>query len=548
MLQRLKVENYALIESLELELDPHLNILTGETGAGKSILLGALALLLGGRSDGSAIKDNSRNCLVEGTFDLSGLELEEFFTRNDLDYEPVTLITRQITPSGKSRAFVNDTPVQLATLKALGTQLIDIHSQHQNLILSSEEFRLRALDTLAGTSDALARYRSLYDRLHALRRELAALRAEAEQGRRDQEWLQYQVEELTSADLHDGEQSALEAELALLENADRIGEALTELRNALDEDERGVLVRLRNAETAFGHLRTSCPAAAEIADRLRPVVLELKDLSATAAAESERIEADPARLQRVGDRLDRIYTLCQKHRAADLAELIAVRDRYAARLGAITEGDEAIRTLETEVAETERQAETAAAELRRARESAAPAFGEAICRTLEQLGMPGATFRIAVCDTQTLTPSGRDRADFLFSANAGLAAAPVERIASGGELSRVMLALKALLAQKTQLPTILFDEIDTGVSGRIADAMGEIIRDLSARMQVVDITHLPQVASKGEAHFVVFKQEGRTRIARLGSDERVAEIAKMLSGSEITEAALAQARILLGRK
>ncbi len=364
MLQRLKVENYALIESLELELDPHLNILTGETGAGKSILLGALALLLGGRSDGSAIKDNSRNCLVEGTFDLSGLELEEFFTRNDLDYEPVTLITRQITPSGKSRAFVNDTPVQLATLKALGTQLIDIHSQHQNLILSSEEFRLRALDTLAGTSDALARYRSLYDRLHALRRELAA--------------------------------------------------------------------------------------PAEIADRLRPVVLELKDLSATAAAESERIEADPARLQRVGDRLDRIYTLCQKHRAADLAELIAVRDRYAARLGAITEGDEAIRTLETEVAETERQAETAAAELRRARESAAPAFGEAICRTLEQLGMPGATFRIAVCDTQTLTPSGRDRADFLFSANAGLAAAPVERIASGGELSRVMLALKALLAQKTQ--------------------------------------------------------------------------------------------------
>ena len=255
MLQRLKVENYALIESLELELDPHLNILTGETGAGKSILLGALALLLGGRSDGSAIKDNSRNCLVEGTFDLSGLELEEFFTRNDLDYEPVTLITRQITPSGKSRAFVNDTPVQLATLKALGTQLIDIHSQHQNLILSSEEFRLRALDTLAGTSDALARYRSLYDRLHALRRELAALRAEAEQGRRDQEWLQYQVEELTSADLHDGDR------VIMVEDVTTSGKSIDEtypiLKGAADVEVKGLIVSLNRMEVGKGGVVTA---------------------------------------------------------------------------------------------------------------------------------------------------------------------------------------------------------------------------------------------------------------------------------------------------
>lgn len=548
MLRRLRVENYALIDTLELELGPHLNILTGETGAGKSILLGALALLLGSRSDGSAIRDNTRSCMVEGTFELSGLGLEAFFAEHDLDYEPVTLLTRQITPSGKSRAFVNDTPVQLTTLRALGTQLVDIHSQHQNLILSSDAFRLRALDTLAGTEALLSRYRTSYTELLALGRELAALRDQAEQGRRDQEWLQYQVEELATANLRDGEQAELEAELALLENADRIGEALAGLRNALDEDERGVLVRLRNAETTFGHLRGSWPQAGEIADRLRPVVLELKDLSATAAAESERIEADPARLQRIGERLDLLYTLSRKHRVADLSELIALRDRYAARLGAVAANDEAIRSLEERLTEVRREAETAAAALRREREAATSAFGSAIDRTLERLGMPGAQFRVALCDTGTLGPEGRDRADFLFSANAGLAPAPVERIASGGELSRVMLALKALLAQRMQLPTILFDEIDTGVSGRIADAMGEIIRDLSERMQVVDITHLPQVASKGEAHFVVYKQEGRTRIARLDAEQRVAEIAKMLSGSEITDAALAQARILLGKR
>ncbi len=548
MLLRLKVENYALIESLELELDPRLNILTGETGAGKSILLGALALLLGGRSDGTAIKDNTRSCLLEGTFDISGLGLEAFFEENDLDYEPLTLLTRQITPSGKSRAFVNDTPVQLTTLRALATQLVDIHSQHQNLILSSESFRLRALDTLAGTAGTLVRYRAKHNELLALGRELTALRTEAEAGRRDQEWLRYQVEELTSANLREGEQAELEAELAMLENADRIGESLAGLRNALDEDERGVLAQLRTAETAFGHLRTSWPAAGEFADRLRPVLLELKDLSATAAAESELIEADPARLQRTSARLDAIYTLCQKHRVADLEELIAVRDRYAARLGAITASDESILTLEKRVARMQDEAEAAAAALHREREAAAPVFSKAVCRTLERLGMPGALFRVVVNDTGSLGPEGRDRVDFLFSANAGVAPAPVERIASGGELSRVMLAIKALLAERMQLPTILFDEIDTGVSGRIADAMGEIIRDLSARMQVIDITHLPQVASKGASHFVVYKQEGRTRIARLEEREREAEIAKMLSGSEITDAALAQARILLGRK
>ena len=547
MLQRLKVENYALIESLELELDPHLNILTGETGAGKSILLGALALLLGGRSDGSAIKDNARNCLVEGTFDLSGLELEEFFTRNDLDYEPVTLITRQITPSGKSRAFVNDTPVQLATLKALGTQLIDIHSQHQNLILSSEEFRTSALDTVAANGELLTQYAAQYARLTELRRRLAALREEAANGRRDEEWLRFQTEELTSANLRPGEQAELEEELAVLENADRIGEALTSLRNALDADETGVLAQLKNSENELNHIRSHYPAAGEYAGRLRSVLEELKDINGSAAAACERLDADPERLAKCSARLDTLIALQQKHRAADEAELIALRDRCAAQLAAIVHSDEEIAQAEAALSEAAEKTATLADRLHKTREKAAAGFEKHILSTLARLGMPETVFRIALTPLAEPGRTGRDSVQFLFTANPRMTPQPVERIASGGELSRVMLALKALLAERMQLPTIIFDEIDTGVSGRIADAMGEIIADLSQTMQVVDITHLPQVASKGDTHFVVYKDAEGSHIRRLDPEERITEIAKMLSGSQITEAALAQARILLDK-
>ena len=547
MLRRLSVENYVLIDKLEMELDPRLNIITGETGAGKSILLGALGLLLGARNDGSARKDAARNCTVEGLFDLTGSGLEDFFEENDLDFAPQTTLTRVITPAGKSRAFVNDVPVQLAQLRELGSRLLDIHSQHQNLILSSEEFRTSALDTVAGNRALLEQYAAQYAEVQQLKRQLNALREEAERGRRDEEWLRHRTDELTAANLREGEQAELEQELGILENADRIGEALTTLRNAFDADETGILAQLKNAETELNHLRGSYPAAGEYADRLRSVLEELKDIDASAAEASERLDTDPERLAKLSARLDALIALQQKYRVADERALIALRDEGAEKLAAIVHDDEAIAATEKALQEASERTMTLAAALHEAREKAAAGFEKHILATLARLGMPDTVFRIELAPLAEAGRTGCDAVRFLFTANRGTAPRPIEQIASGGELSRVMLALKALLAERMQLPTILFDEIDTGVSGRIADAMGEIIATLSASMQVVDITHLPQVASKGTAHFVVYKRDGRTDIARLDEAQRVTEIAKMLSGAEITDAALAQARILLGK-
>ncbi len=546
MLRRLTVENYALIDRLQLELDAHLNIITGETGAGKSILLGALGLLLGAKNDGSAMKDATQSCKVEGVFDLTGLGLEAFFEENDLDYAPETTLTRIITPAGKSRAFVNDLPVQLQQMRELGTRLVDIHSQHQNLILSSEEFRTSALDTMAGNAELLARYADVYTRMLELRRQVATLREAAETGRRDEEWLRYQSEELTAAALRSGEQAEIEAELAVLEHADRIGETFISLRNALDTDDTGILTLLRNSENELAKLGADYPAAADYAARLHAVVEELKDIDASMAEDGQRIDADPNRLQKLSARLDTLLSLQQKHRAADEAALIAARDDYAARLAAIVHSDEEIAEAEQALQAAEKEARELAEKLHDARAKQAPKFAAHLSETLLQLGMPDTVFRVELLPQEVLGRTGADSVEFLFTANKNREPQPVERIASGGELSRVMLSIKALLAERMQLPTILFDEIDTGVSGRIADAMGEIIARLSQTMQVVDITHLPQVASKGTAHFVVYKREGHTGITRLTEKERVDEIAKMLSGSRITNAAVAQARILLG--
>ena len=367
MLRRLSVENYVLIDKLEMELDPHLNIITGETGAGKSILLGALGLLLGAKNDGSAMKDAARNCVVEGTFDLSGRDMEAFFAGNDLDYAPETTVTRMITPTGKSRAFINDLPVQLAQLREFGTRLIDIHSQHQNLILSSEEFRTSALDTVAGNGELLAQYAAQYTRLTELRRRLAALREAAADGRRDEEWLRFQSEELTAANLREGEQAAIEEELAVLENADRIGEVLTTLRNALDADETGVLTLLKNSENDLTRIREHFPAAGEYAARLHSVLEELKDIDNAVAADSERLDADPERLAKLAARLDALYALQQKHRVASEAELIAARDRYAAQLAAIVHGDEEIAAAEKELDAAAQKAGSLADRLHKAR-------------------------------------------------------------------------------------------------------------------------------------------------------------------------------------
>ena len=547
MLKSITIENYALIDSLNVEWDESLNIITGETGAGKSILLGALGLLLGAKNEGQATKDLERNCVVEATFDIAKLNLEAIFEANDLDYEPEITIRRIITPAGKSRAFIGDMPVQLATLKEIGAHLVDIHSQHQNLILASEEFRTTTLDTLAANGPLMEAYTAQLATLNSLRAEERRMRAEFEAARKDEEWLRYTVEEFRAAKLKAGEQTETEQTLATLESADRIGEALTTLRNTLDDEELGALVTLTRSERELEALGENYPTGGAIAERLKSVVAELKDLSTTAADEAERIDADPEKLQKLSDRLNTIYSLEMKHRAESYDDLLAKAATFEARLSTIDNSDAELKALEARIAEADGECRKAAKALHDSRVEVAKRLEESVVTTLRMLGMEDAQFVVEVAEREQYTPLGTDDVAYLFTANRTTKPAAVERIASGGELSRIMLALKALIAERRMLPTVIFDEIDTGVSGRIADAMGDIIARMAETMQIVDITHLPQVASKSGAHFVVYKEEGRSNIRRLAKAERVDEIAKMLSGSEITEAARKQARILLSK-
>lgn len=552
MLRTLTVENYVLIDRLEMELDRSLNIITGQTGAGKSILLGALGLLLGNKAEGGAMRDESRNCVIEGVFDVEGYGLEGFFDENDLDYDPSLTIRRVITPAGKSRSYVNDLPVGQGVLRELGVRLVDIHSQHRNLILSDDKFRIGVVDRIAGCGELVGEYRKVYDELQAAERELAALRAEAERNRRDEEWIRFQVEELTAANLREGELARIEAEQSVLANADAIGEAIVASRNALDDEQMGVLLQLKTIEQAMNGIAPTLPLAGELFERVHSALLDLKDVSSELATAAEHIDADPERLSQVVARIDLIYSLQQKHRVTTEAELIALREKYSAQLQTITSGDERIAALEQHIKDLHAEALRRADEIHAERTKAVPAIDSELGATLAELGMPSARFTVEVAAQEELMATGRDRVSFLFSANVGLAPQPVEKIASGGEISRVMLALKALVARSMQLPTIIFDEIDTGVSGQIADAMGRIISDLSRSMQVINITHLPQVASKGKTHFVVYKEDtllgAMTSIRQLSARERVDEIAKMLSGSTVTSAAMEQARCLLDAK
>lgn len=544
MLKRLTVENYALIEHLEIEFDSSLNIITGETGAGKSILMGALALLLGAKNDSTTIKDNSRSCVVEGEFDIARLGLEEAFKELDIEYDHETIIRRTISPSGKSRAFVNDQPVQLSDLKQLGAYLIDIHSQHQNLILSSPQFRIHAIDTIAGNGALLAEYRKAFSALQEARHALTELQQSAKRNADEEDWLRHQAEELRSANLRVGEMEELEAELRTLENADSISEALQKVTQSLDEEVTGVLTTLRESENTLRRVAENYAAATELIERLHSTAVELKDISATTAYDLERIEANPERLDAVNNRLDLIYTLQRKHRCEGIEELIALRDKYSEQLSAIEHSDEAIAEAEQRVAECEEATTSLAVKLHDARLKASPAFAKGVVEILRNVAMADAEFKIAVTPC-TPTISGADTVDFLFSANKAVEPRPIEKIASGGELSRVMLALKTILAQHLALPTIIFDEIDTGISGRTANDVGDIIARLAQSMQVIDITHSPQVASKGSRHFLVYKEQSRSNIRPLSAEERIEEIAKMLSGDTITEAALAQAKHLL---
>lgn len=545
MLRQLSVENYALIDKLVMNLGPGLNTVTGETGAGKSILLGALGLLLGTRSEAGVQKDPSANCVVEGVFGIEGYGLETFFEANDLDYDPATTIRRVVSASGKSRAYVNDLPVQLSVLRELGARLIDIHSQHENLLLRDDRFRISIVDGAARQNDLVKRYGEVYRRWKELQKELAeAVRTESE-SRRDEEYIRYQCEELTAAALVDGELEELEAEERELSHSDLIREAMGAAATGLGEEETGVVPRLKSFLQSVERVSGIHPRAAEFCGRLSSSYLELRELEREMAEEYGRVEGDPERLDHVTRRLDLINNLLQKHRAATIGELILVHREFSERLSAIEHGGERIARLESETAALASEAARLAEKIGAGRRKAVPEVEKSVGTMLRSLGMPEARLVVEIVQAGELRSNGGDEVRFLFTSNASMAPRPVEKIASGGEISRVMLVLKTLSALTAGQPTIIFDEIDAGVSGQVADAMGDIIAGLGGNMQVVNITHLPQIASKAGRHFVVYKEGGASHIRELGPEERVVEVAKMLSGSRVTDAALDQARELL---
>lgn len=549
MLERLSVENYALIQRLDLELSQSLNIITGETGAGKSILLGALGLVLGNRADVSVLRDSSRNCVVEAVFSVGGDGLQPLFESLDLEYDDHTVIRRVITPAGKSRAYVNDMPVQLASLKELSVRLIDIHSQNGGGLAGSEDFRIGVIDSLAGNEALRSRYAGLYGELRRSRSELSCREEELERIRRDEEYTRYQWEQISALALKEGETEELEARERELSNAAGILGALGAVTDALGAEERGALAMLHSAVQSLRRVDGVLGSAATMADRIESAYLELKDVLADAESAAGRIDDDPAQLDAVEARLGSIYGLMKKHGVGSPAELLALEERLRAALDAVADEDDALGGMRARIVELEGEAAGTAAALTASRCKAAEEFDERVCGVLTRLGMPSARFATEVSDAGGLGPSGGDRVAFMFDANGTGRLQPLDRVASGGETSRVMLALKAVVAGSAKLPTIIFDEIDTGVSGRVADITGDIIAGLGETMQVVNITHLPQVAAKGDTHFFVYKEQGEegveTRIKRLERQERVVEIAKMLSGSSVTPAALEQARLLL---
>lgn len=544
MIKSLLVDNFAIIDHLELELSNRLNIITGETGAGKSILMGALNLLLGAKNEQSTLKDPSRNCVIEAEFDLSGLELKGLFSDSDIDYDDQTVIRRVINPQGKSRSYINDQPVQLSLLREIGSHLIDIHSQHQNLILRSESFRIKAIDTIAGNSDLLTRYRSEYESLLESMKQLRQLREEADKSTENEQWLRYQVDELVKANLQPDETEELEQEMKTLENADSITETLMALSASLSQDETSVIPVLKERTAALRRIALNFVPASDFMNRLESTLAELKDIDASAQQEAEHIDSDPERLEKISSRLDMLYSLSQKHRVKDCNELIKLRDKWVAELALIENSNEEISKLSKQCEEQRKSVEKLAEELHKARTGASPKLETEVVAILKKVGMPESKFEVKIIEGE-LSWEGKDSVNFLFSANAKLSPGPIEKIASGGELSRVMLALKAMLSKRLSLPSIVFDEIDTGVSGRVANAMGEIICSLAEEMQVIDITHLPQVASKPARHFVVYKKESTTFVKQLSEEQRIEEIAKMISGESVTEAAIEQAKILL---
>jgi DNA repair protein RecN (Recombination protein N) len=549
MLVKLFVQNYALIKELDVELENGLTIITGETGAGKSILLGALSLILGTRADSSVLLDKNEKCIVEGTFRIEEYDLNEFFISNELDYETVTSLRREINPAGKSRAFINDTPVTVNILKELGDRLIDIHSQHQTLMLHDNSFQLNLIDSFSGTAKLKTKYGETYSNYRKLKKEYIIIKEKADKNRADLEYYQFQINQLEEANLFHGEQEELEAEQELLGHAEEIKLALSTSSNLFFTEGQSILSMLREAKANLGRIRTFLPDSESLLSRTESSLIELDDLAAEIEKLAISIEADPQRLANINGRLDNIYSLIQKHRVKNLDELIIKKEEIKALIKSIVSGDERLIELEGLLEKEVNSLKTISEEMSARRKSVLPDIELRITELLKQLGIPNAKFRISLTELQEFTPTGIDQADFLFSANKQIAPENLAKIASGGELSRVMLSLKSLLTKNTNLPTIIFDEIDAGVSGEVADKVGQILSGMGKYMQVINITHLPQVASRGTRHYHVYKDDTDnstfTRVKLLSHDERILEVARLLSGSEITETAMKNARELL---
>ena len=550
MLRSLYIQNYALIEKLDIGFDSGFSVITGETGAGKSIILGAIGLLLGQRADVKSIRKGASKCIIEARFDVSAYGMQPFFEANELEYEDECILRRELYASGKSRAFINDTPASLAQMKELGELLIDVHSQHQNLLLNKEGFQLNVLDLLAHDEAELAAYQRLYNDWRQARQDLEALVARAEQSRADEDYIRFQLEQLEEANLTDGEQEELEQEAEMLTHAEDIKAGLYRAGQALNADEGGVLEALKDCQNTMMGLRSVFAPAGELADRLDSVYIELKDISQEVADKEEEVEFNPARLDEVNARLNLIYSLQQKHRVDTVKALLSLQESYALQLSAITSSDEDIARLEAQVKELFSQVTAQAQVLTEARTRAALEVERQMAARLVPLGMPNVRFQVEMGVRKEPGGHGADTVNFLFSANKNGVLQNISSVASGGEIARVMLSVKAMIAGAVKLPTIVFDEIDTGVSGEIADRMADIMQEMGDNdRQVISITHLPQIAARGRAHYKVYKEDNEvetsSHIRRLTDDERVEELAHMLSGATLTEAALNNARALL---
>ena len=554
MLQSIHIQNYALIESLDIDFHSGFSVITGETGAGKSIILGAIGLLVGQRADSKAIKNGASKCVVEARFDISTYQLQEFFEENDLEYEgQECILRREVNASGKSRAFINDTPASLVQMKALGEKLIDVHSQHQNLLLNQEDFQLNVLDILAKADAELQAYKALYGQYKQTSRELATLIDEAEKSRQDEEYIRFQVTQLDEAKLQSGEQEELEQEAETLTHAEDIKGSLYKVNQLMDADNQNLLSLAKEGTHVLQGISRVYAPATEWANRLESCYLELKDLANEIAYASEDIEFNPARLDYVNERLNTIYTLQQKHRVSSVDELLALADGLREKLDAITSSDDRIQALTQQKDKLYQQVLSQAEVLTRLRTEASKEIESQMQAYLIPLGMPNVRFAVELSTRKEPDASGMDNVSFLFSANKNGTLQQVASIASGGEIARVMLSLKAMIAGAVQLPTIIFDEIDTGVSGSIAEKMALIMQEMGqANRQVISITHLPQIAARGAYHYKVYKEDTETgtnsHIRALNNEERINEIANMLSGATLTEAALNNAKALLNNE